>query len=402
MSREESEMISIDGVRQQLIDSQLMTAEGADRHISRWREQTGASDDTPGDVLLDWLVQQTVLTEFQGDALKAGHTGPFMLGPYRVFERVAVGRLGNVYRAMHDELNQPVSLKVFPSSLKDDSEKVTRMEREFRATIELDHPNIVRSFQIGQVGDIYYLALQDLQGETLLERLNREGAMAYPTACKLILDVARALTHLHDEGLVHRDVSPANMWVTEGGNCMLMELGAVRDALGGFVSLPDEDQITTSETVIGTFEYMAPEQASDAHAADQRSDIYSLGCTFYHCLAGEKPFKEKNPVKLVMQHASKMPKPLTEVVSDVPNKLSETVNSMVAKSPNDRFQKAQDVIWAVEPYAEEPKVEPAEEQVASPEYLQWLRTAREEAKAARSPELAKFLAWLADEDSAES
>jgi serine/threonine protein kinase len=390
-------MASIDAVRQQLIESELLRVEAADQHISRWREQTGASDDTPGEGLVDWLLKQGVLTDFQVDALKAGHTGPFMLGPYRVFERVAVGRLGNVYRAMHDELNQPVSLKVFPSSLKDDSEKVARMEREFRATVELYHPNIVRSFQIGQAGDIYYLALQDLQGETLLDRVDREGAIPYPTACKLILDATRGLGHLHDDGLVHRDVSPANIWVTEGETCMLMELGAVRDALGGTVGAPEEKQITTSETVLGTFDYMAPEQAQDAHKADERSDMYSLGCTLYHCLAGHKPFREKNPVKLVMAHSTKMPTPLTEVVPDIPAKLSDAVNSMMAKSPNDRFQKAQDVIWTLEPHAEEPKVEAAEEQVATPEYLEWLRTTTEKAKAARSPELARFFAWLADE-----
>jgi serine/threonine protein kinase len=390
-------MATCEAIRQQLIDGELITAEAADQYISKWREQTGASAGTPGEELLDWLVGQGVLTDFQGSAIKAGHIGPFMLGPYRVFERVAVGRLGNVYRAMHDELNQPVSLKVFPGSLKDDHEKLTRMEREFRATAELDHPNIVRSFQIGQAGDIYYLALQDLRGETLLDRLNREGAIPYPTACRLILDVARGLAHLHEDGLVHRDIAPANMWVTEGGNCMLMELGAVRDALGGAVGAPEEEQITTSETVIGTFDYMPPEQAQDAHAADHRSDIYSLGCALYHCLAGEKPFKEKNPVKLVMAHSTKMPTPLTEVVPDIPAKLSEAVASMMAKSPSDRYQKTQDVIWALEPQAEEPEVPAAEEQVATPEYLEWLRTTTEKSKAARSPELAEFFEWLADE-----
>ena len=291
-------MATLDGTRQQLIDSQLMTPETADQHISKWHEKTGEPDNSSGQELLNWLLNQGVLTEFQGSALKAGHAGPFMLGPYRVFERMAIGRLGHVYRAVHDEFSQQVSLKIFPSSLKENSEKLARMEREFRATAELDHPNIVRSFQIGRAGDVYYLALQELKGETLSDRLNREGALAYPTACRLFLDIARGLAYLHDDGLVHRDTNPANMWVTEGGKCMLMELGAVRDAWGGAVSAPEEQQITTSETIIGTFDYMPPEQAQDAHAADQRSDIYSLGCSLYHCLAGEKPFPEKSPVRL--------------------------------------------------------------------------------------------------------
>ena len=130
-------MVSVEKIRQQLIDSQLMTAEDVDGQIERWREDTGTDGDA-GDALVDWLEQQQLLTEFQAEAIRAGQTGPFMLGPYRVFERLAVGRLGSIYRAVHEELQQPVSLKVFPSSLNDDAEKVARMQREFRSTVELE------------------------------------------------------------------------------------------------------------------------------------------------------------------------------------------------------------------------------------------------------------------------
>jgi len=394
-------MSSLDEIRQKLVDSQLMTAEHADSEIARWREETGASEDAPGEGVVDWLIEQQLLTEFQAEALRAGHSGPFMLGPYRVFERLAMGRLGNIYRAVHEEHDQPVSLKVFPSSLKDDAEKVARMRREVRVSVELEHPNILRTFEMGQVGDVYYLAFEDLKGETLSERLNREGALPYPAACKLIRDAALGLAHLHEMGFVHRDVQPGNMWITEAGVLKMMELGAVRDAIG---AASDEDEgITTSETVIGTFDYMAPEQAQDAHAADHRSDIYSLGCTLYHCLAGTKPFKEKNPIKLVMYHTAKMPVPVVEIVPEVPGPLSDTVNSMIAKSPDDRFQKTRDVAWALEQYVDPSQLEAAEEEEeegVSPEYLDWLRSASEEAVAPRSPELAEFLSWLADTESA--
>ena len=392
-------MTRVDETRQQLIESELMTAETAEAHIARWRQETGASEDTPGEEWVDWLVAEQLLTEFQGDALRAGHTGPFMLGPYRVFERVAMGRLGNIYRAVHGELDQAVSLKVFPSSLKDDAERVARMRREFRVSIELEHANILRTFQIGQAGDVYYLAFEDLQGETLLDLLDREGALPYPQACKLIREAALSLAHLHEKGLVHRDVQPGNMWITESGVLKMMELGAVRDALGEVVVPAEEEAVTTSETVIGTFHYMAPEQAQNAHAADHRSDIYSLGCTLYHCLAGRTPFKEKNPIKLVMQHTTRMPPPVVQIVPEVPAHLSDAVQSMIAKAPDDRFQKAEDVAWALERYVDPSQLVAPQLAEVSPEYVDWLLTASEEAVEARSPELAGFLSWLVDQDS---
>ncbi len=394
-------MSSMDEIRQQLIDGGLMTAETLDSEVALWREETGVSDDAAGEGLVDRLVQRQRLTEFQGDALKAGHAGPFMLGPYRVFERVAVGRLGNIYRAVHEEHDQAVSLKVFPSSLKHDAEKVARTRREVQVSVELEHANILRTFEMGEVGDIYYLAFEDLEGETLGDRLDREDAMPHPAACKLMREAALGLTYLHEMGLVHRDVQPGNMWITGGGVLKMMEFGAVRDALGDIVA--DDTGVTTSETVLGNFDYMAPEQAQDVHAADHRSDLYSLGCVLYHCLSGAKPFKEKNPIKLVMQHATKMPPPLAEVVSDVPGPLSDAVNSMIAKSPDDRFQKTKDVAWSMEQYVDASQLEPEEEQEdeVSSEYLGWLRSESEKAVESRSPELAGFLSWLADKDSPE-
>ena len=393
-------MSTVSQVRQQLIDSRLTTPETAERQIARWREQTGASQETSGAELVAWLVQGQLLTEFQGDALQAGHSGPFMLGPYRVSERMAAGRLGDVYRAVHEELDQPVSLKVFPSSLKDDAEALARMDREVRVSIELDHPNIVRTFQIGRVGEIYYLAFQDLQGETLQERLDREDALPYPAACRLIRDAARGLAHLHEKGLVHRDICPGNLWITTGGLLKIMEFGAVRDALGLLATSAEDEHPTTTDTVLGTFDYMAPEQVKDAHAADHRSDVYSLGCTLFRCLTGQPPFIERNPFRLIMRHATEAPPAVSDLVPEIPEPLAETVDSMLAKSPDKRFQGAEDVVWALEPHVDKTAADAAEEDEIREEFLAWLGShtppARPKARAARSPELADFLDWLAD------
>ena len=182
-------MNAIELIRKQLVESELMSEEKFDSEISSWRDQSDAKKDDV-EAFVDWLINEQRLTEFQGEALRAGHAGPFMLGPYRVFEQMAIGRLGNIYRAVHDEHDQNVSLKVFPSSLKEDSEKLARMQREVKASIDLDHPNVVRTFEMGQEGDIYYLAFEDLQGETLQTRLDRAGKFNCQEACKLMREAA--------------------------------------------------------------------------------------------------------------------------------------------------------------------------------------------------------------------
>lgn len=393
-------MPTVDEVHAALVDSDLMSAGEADGNIAAWRDASGEKGDENGDSLIDWLVGQTDVTEFQAAALKAGHKGPFMLGPYRVQQRIFAGNLGSVYRAVHVELEQPVSLKVFPSDLKDDKERLARMQREARASVELDHPNIIRTFQIGTVGDIYYLAFQDLLGETLQQRLERDGAMEPAEAARLLRDAAAALAHLHGKGFVHRDVRPANMWITPGGVLKLMEFGGVSAAIEGM-----EEDVTTSDTVIGSIDYMAPEQAADAHAADHRSDIYSLGCTAYHCLSGEKPFREKNPIRLAMKHATELPPALKEWIPDVPEKLSDTVDGMTAKNPNERFQSAQDVIWALEEHFDATQPRSDDTPSVSDEFLAWVGSPEnpehERIHESRSPELAGFMHWLADKHPAD-
>lgn len=387
-------MSTVDEVHQNLVESELMSTGGADRHVAAWRKASGEKGDEAGDKLIDWLVEQNELTQFQGAALKAGHKGPFMLGPYRVQRRIAAGVLGNVYRALHVELDQPVSLKVFPSDLKDDEERLARMQREARASVELDHPNIIRTFQIGRAGDIYYLAFQDLQGETLQQRLDRDGAMEAAEVARLMRDAASALAHLHERGFVHRDVRPANMWITPGGVLKLMEFGGVSAAFEGM----EEEDITNTDTVIGSIDYMAPEQAADAHAADHRSDIYSLGCTMYHCLSGEKPFREKNPIRLAMKHATELPPALKDWIPDIPAELSDVVDGMIAKDPADRFQSAQDVAWALEEHFDTSLERTDDSAEVSDEFLRWAGSPDHEQRVheARTPELATFMHWLAD------
>lgn len=378
-------------VRQRLVASRLISPESLDLQTALWRERSTTTAD--GEGLVEWLVGQHLLSEFQGAAILAGHTGPFLLGPYRVYERIVAGRLGPVFRAVHDELEQPVSLKIFPSSLHEDHEKLARMHRETRLAVTLDHPHVVRTFHAGQIGAIHYLAFEDLAGDSLEERLAHEQRLPHSEACALVRQAALGLDYLHERQIVHRDLRPGTLWLHADGMVKVMELGAARDIVGAKGA---DVELTTANTILGSFGYMAPEQAQDPRKADARSDIYSLGCTLFHCLAGQPPFTSSNPVRLVLRHATEPPPLASSFNPEVPPELDETVASMLAKPPDQRFQRASDVAWALEQFLAA-EARPVEAATPHSEFLEWLadqQSGEERLGAAPTPELVEFLDWL--------
>jgi serine/threonine-protein kinase len=395
--------MNVTELRQLAIDSQLLPADQADERARQWTARGGTTAN--GEGFLDWLVADRVLTGFQAAALRADVAGPHRLGPYRVFERLTAGRLGDAYRGIHEEFQQAVSLKVFPAALNQNPEHVARLGREARVSMDVDHLHVVRTYHVGRAGEITFIAFEELQGETLADRLGRVGRLPYFEACQLLHQVAEGLAYLHSKEIIYRDICPMNLWVTAHGFVKIMEFGAARDALS-FLDLQGADGeaggLTLNQAggmVLGHYDYMAPEQAQDPHAANALCDLYGLGCTLYHCLTGRVPFPDRNPVRQMLRHANEAVVPPSRSVPEIPKVVDDIVLKLLAKKPQDRFSSADDVAAALGQIAPLPPG-------ATPDnihqgFLDWLRTAAGETPdgvmaVAVNPEFQEFADWLSE------
>lgn len=393
--------MNLDEARDLISAGQLLSNEKFEDYRTSWLE--GDRTEEEGADFILWLVDLRELTEFQGLAVLAGIPGPYLLGPYRVNARITAGLLGDLFQAEQVEFRQPVSLKIFPMSVKLDPERLARMGREARVSIQIDSPYVAKTYQIGRVGPIHFMALESLNGETLEQKLEREGTIGYSEACQLIQQAALGLADLHALEIIHRDICPANLWVSNHGNVKILEFGAARDALS-FVDSTEESgaELTMTQSsgrVLGTYAYMSAAQAENPHAANELTDLYSLGCVFYHCLTGQTPFPDQNPVRQMLRHASEEPRPLSEFDPEIPDAVQEVVSKLLAKRPEERYASANEAAVALAGIA--PLVERPEPIVPTAEFLEWTHavdglhgTVFEEPQ---DPEWCKFAQWLSED-----
>ncbi len=291
------------------------------------------------------MVKQGVLTKFQAKLLLTGRWRGFKLGSYVVREQIGQGGMGAVYLAEHETLKRTVALKVLPPSKNDQYAKlnVERFLREARAAAALDHPNIVRIHDVGHQGDVHFLVMEYVEGQTLEEMLRKGGPVTPSRAVEYIAQAAAGLQHAHEKNFIHRDIKPANLMLAKDGTVKILDMGLARS------STNETDKLTErmdEGAIVGTADFISPEQAMNAPNIDIRSDIYSLGATFFALVTGTPPFSGNTTQKLV-QHQMKDAPSLTTIDRTFPPGLAKVVAKMLNKKPEKRYQTPGEVITAV-------------------------------------------------------
>jgi eukaryotic-like serine/threonine-protein kinase len=260
---------------------------------------------------------------------------------YRVIQWLAEGGMGSVFLAEHRLLRTSVAIKTIKSVRAKQQKSVDRFFQEAKTAAQLDHANVARVWDVERTGDDVLLVMEYVPGKTLAQIVIKKGPMPVDEACHCITQAALGLEHAANRGVVHRDIKPQNlMLMAPNGTLKILDFGLGR--------LIDEERsrgrLTTDEDVLGTPHFIAPEQIRDSRAADVRSDIYSLGCTFYYLLAGESPFRGSNPVELLKKHSTEPAPYIRSLRHDVPVDVANLLNRMLAKEPENRPQKPREIV----------------------------------------------------------
>ncbi len=267
-----------------------------------------------------------------GDWLSQGLKGR-ILAHFELIEAIGVGGMAAVIWARDQQLDRFVALKVLPPEMANDPENVRRFHQEARAAAKLDHENIARVFFCGEDQGLHFIAFEFVEGDNLRAILDKRGPLGVAEAVRYILLVAAGLEHAASRGVVHRDIKPSNIIITPTGRAKLVDMGLARS-----LEPHGDKALTQSGVTLGTFDYISPEQALEPREADARSDIYSLGCTFYHMLTGQAPVPEGTAAKKLHHHQHVDPVDPRQLNPDVPDDVAAVLARMMAKDPKDRYQ----------------------------------------------------------------
>ncbi|MCR5359566.1 MAG: serine/threonine protein kinase [Thermoguttaceae bacterium] len=290
------------------------------------------------DYLAGMLVRKGLITRWHVRQLMKRKYKGFFLRQYRILDHIGTGGMSTVYLAEHTLMHRMVAIKILPKKRMTNSAYVERFVREAQAIAALNHPNIVQAYDIDRYDDMHYIVMEYFEGNNLRQLVDKEGPLPFEDAVSYIRQGAEGLIHAHRIGVIHRDVKPENILANSEGTAKLLDLG--------LALLKEEDESgssTKQDSILGTADYLAPEQAINSSKIDGRADIYSLGCTLYFCLTGHPPFPFGTIPQRLLAHQRETPASILIDRPDCPDDLVDICCKMMAKKPEDRFQTAQEV-----------------------------------------------------------
>ena len=319
-------------------------------------ELSEAERPADGEALAQWLVEAGRLTAFQAETLLANRAPGLRVDGYLLTELVGRGGMGDVYRAVHRRMGRTVAVKMLSHRVTAEPTAIERFHREVEAAGRLTHSNVVHAYDAGQVGEDHYLVLEYVDGPNLSDWLRDRGPLPVDQAVDFVMQAARGLAYAHGQGVVHRDVKPANLLVSQNGQVKILDLG--------IAYVVGTDGLTRTGEVVGTVETMAPEQIDEAGRIDGRTDVYGLGCTLYLLLTGRSMFPRTSAIHVLRAHVKDPIPSVADTRPDVPAELDAVYRKMVAKRPKDRYATMDQVVDAL---AAVPSVGDAPPVLADPE-----------------------------------
>jgi serine/threonine protein kinase len=345
-------MVDRETFLQNLSASKLLTPQQFRMVVDKLKQQPNPRE------IAKALVSWKLITKFQARMLLTGRNCGFFLGPYRILDVLGQGGMGRVYKAMHQTMKRVVALKILaPQLLK--TERAHRLFlREVQAAAQLSHPNIVMAYDANEIDSRHYLAMEFVDGPNLETYVRNNGTLPVGMACEVIFQAANGLQHAFERGMVHRDIKPANLLLhREPGSSTvqvkILDFGLARlhpptrTPSGGSMTIA----VAGGKTIMGTPDFLSPEQSRDLHDVDIRSDLYSLGCTFFYLLTGQVPFPGGSVLEKLTRHADETARPIEEMRPDVPKATIAIVLKLMAKNPDDRFQTPDELMDALAPFA---------------------------------------------------
>ncbi len=297
------------------------------------------------------LVQQGTLTAYQATTIWQDKQASLVFGNYAILDKLGEGGMGMVFKAEHRRMERIVALKVLSPKVTQDPTSLQRFHREVKAAAKLTHPNIVAAYDADEAKHVHFLVMEYVDGMDLSKLVRSKGPLPVDQAVFAIVQAAAGLEHAHQKGVIHRDIKPSNLLMDRSGTVKILDMGLARiDAFGDNIKQSptgEQSELTTTGTLMGTIDYMSPEQALDTKQADRRADVYSLGCSLYFVLTGKSVYGGDSIMKRLLAHRETPIPSVAAERSEVPARLDAVLQRMIAKHPDERYQTMAEVISAL-------------------------------------------------------